>query len=112
MIVARHEENRVLRVELSRCISKEQEIQEVLSATAKEDRHLTIDSAGTVKIKGKEAQLNADLSSDLLVRYALTRRGFAFEQANFLAFAEHDARTARLTRARIEPPPPGHAPLS
>ena len=43
LLVQQYEENRVAHVELSRCISKEQE---VLSTTSKEDRRLTIDSSG------------------------------------------------------------------
>ena len=109
LLVQQYEENRVAHVELSRCISKEQE---VLSATSKEDRHLTIDSSGTVRIKGKDVKLEADVSSDLLLTYALTRRGLACEQANLLAFSNHDAWAERLMRARLEPPPPGYSPIS
>ena len=108
LLVQQYEENRVAHVELSR-ISKEQE---VLSATSKEDRRLTIDSSGAVRIKGKDVKLEADVSSDLLLKYALACRGLACEQANLLAFRNHGAWAERLMRARLEPPPPGYYPIS
>ena len=69
---------KVAYVELSKCTSKEQE---VLAPSAKEDRMLTVDSAGSAKLKGPQAKVEADLTSDLLICYALTRRGLAGEQA-------------------------------
>ena len=54
---------------LSKCTSKGPE---VLAPSAKEDRMLSVDSAGSVKLKGTYAKV---LTSDLLMRYALARHG-------------------------------------
>ena len=49
-------------IELSKCTSKEQEI---LNVSQREDRHITVDGTGSVKIKDKEMKLEADLSNDM-----------------------------------------------
>ena len=109
LLVAQYEDNRVAYVELSKCTSKEQE---VLAPSAKEDRMLTVDSAGSVKVKGPQAKVEADLTSDLIIRYALTRRGLAAEQANIVGFKLHDKWVERLMKSRLEEPPVGYARIS
>ena len=51
-----YEENRISYLELNRCTSKEQE---VLNTSVKDDKHVSIDSAGTVKVRDKESKLEA-----------------------------------------------------
>lgn len=46
-----------------------------LNSSQKEDRHMVIDASGGAKLKDKEAKLEADVSTDLMVRMALMRRG-------------------------------------
>ena len=41
----------------------------------KEDRTLTVDNSGNVHIKNTDIKGEADLSTDLLLKFALTRRG-------------------------------------
>ena len=53
--------------------------QQGTSADSKEYRRLTIDGSGTVRIKGKDVKTEAGVSSDMLLNYALTRRGLAGE---------------------------------
>ncbi|CAE7361058.1 unnamed protein product [Symbiodinium sp. CCMP2592] len=92
--VAIYEENRLVYVELSACTSKEDEIKQ---ATLKEDRHLVVESGGNVRLKGLvNNKMDADISSDLLMRYALTRRGLAMEQAGIISYTLHDAWTEQL----------------
>eukprot|EP00439_Symbiodinium_sp_Y106_P001838 s9507_g1.t1 len=81
LVVQQYEENRVYHVDLHKCPSKEQE---VLSQSSKEDRNITIDALGNVRVKGKDAKLEADLASDLLLRNAFTRRALAYDQANLV----------------------------
>lgn len=99
-----YEENRLAYVELSRCTSKEQE---VLNTTQKEDRHLSIDTSGSVKIREKEAKLEADLSNDLMIRMALMRRGLAMDQCNLLDYQLHDTWVEKIFDVRTDLPMDG-----
>ena len=47
-----------------------------------DDKHVSIDSAGTVKVRDKESKIEADVSTDMMVRMALMRRGLALDQCN------------------------------
>ena len=57
-------------------------------------------------------KIEADLGSDLLLRYALTRRGLALDQANLLRFRLHDSWVERLMEVRHTAPPPGYSPVT
>ena len=106
LVVQQYEENRVYHVDLHKCPSKEQE---VLSQSSKEDRNITIDALGNVRVKGKDAKLEADLASDLLLRNAFTRRALAYDQANLVDFVKLNSWTERLLQSRLVDPPPGYA---
>eukprot|EP00435_Cladocopium_sp_Y103_P074000 s181_g46.t1 len=69
---AMYEENRLHYIEVSRCISKEQE---VLCTSQKDDKLFAVDASGNVRLKDKETKLDADLSTDMLTRLAFLRRG-------------------------------------
>ena len=60
---------------------------EIRNHKDKEDRLLSVDATGQIHIKNATIKVEADLSSDLLVRFALTRRGLALEQAGLLSYA-------------------------
>ncbi|CAE7816597.1 SLC24A2 [Symbiodinium sp. CCMP2592] len=108
--VAIYEENRLVYVELSACTSKEDEIKQ---ATLQEDRHLVVESGGNVRLKGLvNNKMDADISSDLLMRYALTRRGLAMEQAGIISYTLHDAWTEQLLACRFREPPTGYSRVS
>ncbi|CAE7303252.1 SLC24A2 [Symbiodinium sp. CCMP2592] len=108
--VAIYEENRLVYVELSASTSKEDEIKQ---ATLKEDRHLVVESGGNVRLKGLvNNKMDADISSDLLMRYALTRRGLAMEQAGIISYTLHDAWTEQLLACRFREPPTGYSRVS
>jgi len=100
-----YDENRLHHIELSKCTSKEQEI---LNVSQREDRHITVDGTGSVKIKDKEMKLEADLSNDMLLRLCLMRRGLALDQCNVLDYAKHDAWVEKLLDIRLESPPDGY----
>ena len=57
-------------------------------------------------------KIEADLGSDLLLRYALTRRGLALDQANLLRFRLHDSWVERLMEVRHTAPPPGYSAIT
>ena len=96
-----YEENRLVYVELSQCTSKEQE---VLNISQKEDRHMVVDSSGGVKLREKETKLEADVSTDLMIRMALMRRGLAMDQCNLLDYSIHDRWVEKVFDIRTDPP--------
>ena len=104
-----YEENRISYIELSRCTSKEQE---VLNSSSKDDKHVSIDSAGTVKVRDKDSKLEADVSSDLMVRMALMRRGLALDQCNVIEYSLHDRWVEKVFDVRTETPIAGYSQIS
>ena len=104
-----YEENRISYLELNRCTSKEQE---VLNTSIKDDKHVSIDSAGTVKVRDKDSKLEADVSTDLMVRMALMRRGLALDQCNILEYSLHDQWVEKVFDVRTETPIDGYGHIS
>ena len=104
-----YDENRLHYLELTKCTSKEQEI---LNATQREDRHVTIDGAGVVKVKDKEAKFEADFSNDMLLRLCMMRRGLALDQCNILEYKLHDSWIEKILDCRLEQPPEGYQRIS
>jgi hypothetical protein len=55
---------------------------------------------------------DADLSTELLLKYALTRRGLAYDQASLISFVRHDAWVERMFTLRLRAPLTGYARVS
>ena len=87
---------------LSKCISREQELQSM-----RVDKRIVVLEDHQLQIKNKAPDAVADLSTDLKVQNAFVRRGLAGEQAGILSYATHErirhAFMAHMTRS----PPPG-----
>lgn len=88
-------------VEPSKCTARTQELMGV-----KKEQFLKPDAAGKVVVVGRDQELFADLSSEMRVRQALTRRSLALDQVSLMTFEEsekyHDFLFALLT---MEVPP-------
>ena len=106
---AMYEENRLQHIEISKCTSKEQE---VLNASAKEDKHVAVDSSGAVRIRDKDQKLEADLSTDMLTRLAFVRRGLALDQANIVSYLDHDRWVERIFDCRVTGQPDGYSKIT
>ena len=107
LAVSMYEENRISYIEPSAATSKEQEV----LSKSKEDKHISVVD-GALRIKNMTNKIEADLGSDLLLRYPLTRRGLALDQANLLRFRLHDSWVERLMEVRHTAPPPGYSPVT
>ena len=99
-----YEENRLAYIEPSACISKAQEV----VSKSKEDRHISVVD-GNLRIKNAPGKIEAELGTDLLLRYALTRRGLALDQANLVDYELHEAWVERLMEIRHTAPPANYA---
>ena len=104
-----YEMNRLVHVPLNFCASKDDEIR---NHKDKEDRLLSVDATGQIHIKNAAIKVEADLSSDLLVRFALTRRGLALEQAGLLSYELHEKWAEKLINSRYRELPTGYARIS
>ena len=104
-----YEMNRLVHIPLNFCASKDDEIR---NHKDKEDRMLSVDAAGQVHIKNAMVKVEAELSTDLLVKFALTRRGLAMEQAGLLEYTKHEAWSEKLFSARFREVPQGYSRVS
>ena len=68
---------------------------------------MTFDSAGHLKLTKKDQVEPCNTSNEMAVRYCLTRRGLAMDQANVMCFKKHDRLSEKLISARMEEAPAG-----
>ena len=101
------ERNRIKYTEWESCTCLEQELEEQKKMTA-----FVTDTAGFQRKTETSVELRADLTSDLKVKYALTRRGLMLDQANLIAFENHELLVKMLLKAYARKPPPGYARVS
>ena len=104
LAVSMREENPISYIEPSAATSKEQEV----LSKPKEDKHVSFVD-GLLRIKNTANKIEAELGSDLLLRYALTRRGLALDQVNLVRFSLHDAWVERLMEVRHTAAPAGYS---
>ena len=108
LCVSIYEGNRLRYVSWDRCTSKSQE----LSSEAKRDNMLTVDSQGRLKSEAKSDHIRADTSSEILLQFALLRRGLALEMANLLDFRLHRRWAEKLIETRMAVQLDTHAQVS
>ena len=77
----------------------------------KRDKTWVADANGLIKVKDGEQRLLANTGTDLLMRYALQRRGVALDMANLLSYEVHEELIARLIREYMTPVPAFYRPL-
>ena len=84
--VSFYENDRIQWVSWDMCVSREHE----LLSSSKRDQRLVVQSSGELKLTSSSKVEPCDTSSEILLRYCLICRGLAMEQANILAFTNHD----------------------
>eukprot|EP00438_Fugacium_kawagutii_P023794 Skav228141 [mRNA] locus=scaffold2683:55686:56831:+ [translate_table: standard] len=99
-----YDANRLRFVPWEKYTSKEAEIDRENRA----EHMFAIDSNGKLKVENKQAEATADTSTEIMLQYALQRRGLSMDQANLLDYTKHQAWVDRLIRARLQLPPPGY----
>ena len=83
------------------CVSREHE----LLSSSKRDQRLVVQSSGELKLTSSSKVEPCDTSSEILLRYCLICRGLAMEQANILAFTNHDKWLEKILACRLETVP-------
>ena len=70
----------------------------------KRDTQLTFDGSGNLKLQKANQVEPCNTSSEIQVKYALTRRALAFEQANLVKFSLMEAWSEKMMQCRLEEP--------
>ena len=105
---AMYESNRIRFVAWEKYTARDAE----LDKDAKPEHLFALDSSGKLKVEGKKSDPIADTSSEILLQYALQRRGLSMDQANLLEFGIHQLWVDRLLKVRLQAPPSGYAKTS
>lgn len=103
-----YESDRLRYIEWQFCVSREHEI----LTSSKKDTSLSFDASGNLKMNSKKEIVPCEATSDLQVRYCLTRRGLALEQGNVMSYANHEMWMEKLFAVRMMDPPPGYQRVS
>ena len=88
-------------IPLNRCSSREQEVSNV-----KRDENLFRLENAALRLAVKPQPLKVDLSTELRVAQALSRRGLALEMAGVASFQVHEEYSRSLLEHLHRPPPP------
>ena len=103
LVVAMHEDDVLRYVDISACTKRDQELRGV-----KVDTVIRSAGDGTIKLSKEDAALCAEVGTDLRVKYALTRRSLAFDQAKLITFALMETWSEAILKVYLADPPPGY----
>ena len=103
-----YESNRLRFVPWEKYTAKEAELQKDL----KPEHLFSLDGSGKLKFETKKADVVADTSNEILLQYALQRRGLSMEQANLIAYEKHQLWVDRVIKLRLVAPPQGYQQVS
>ena len=78
----------------------------------KRDRTFSVSQEGYLKVAKEEKGKPAELSSTILLQFALRRRGLAMEMADLISFETHEEMVAELFAAHLREPITGFARVS
>lgn len=106
--VQMYEQDRLRYIEWQQCVSREHEV----LTQSKRDPLLSFDASGNLKISKKDQITPCEASTDLQVKYCLSRRGLALEQGNVMSYHCHEQWSEHLFRARLKEVPDGYAKVS
>ena len=102
---SQYDQNRLKFVPWEKYTSKEAEVEN----TAKKEHLFSLETSGKLRIESKQPETVADTSSEILLQYALQRRGLGMDQANILEHTTHQKWVDRLIKYRMQVPPDGYA---
>ena len=97
------EDGCLLYVGPEKCMSREEEI-----TKEKKESALSIDNTGGLKITKKAQDLQCDVSGELRLRAAVTRRSLAMHQTNLVSFDLIEEWNQKMFAALLRSPPAGH----
>jgi aryl carrier-like protein len=101
------EDNRLVYLDWELCTKKSQELRGIKKIPVVQPH-----ASGQIRWTNQEQLLEANLDSELLIRFALQRRGLALDQASLITFGTHDAWVDHLFFHRMAVPPANYAKVS
>ena len=106
-VVATHEENQLKYLQWHECTKRDQEL-----CGVKSDPAWKPDIRGVIREHRIQEEIAADTSTDLLLKYALTRRDLSFDQCRLVNFDEFQLWTDVFLHAFLKAPPQGFVKVS
>ena len=105
--IRQFDENRLKYIRWERCLKKDAEEEGTRKVS-----NIDANSQGLLRISTESVAGDADTSSELLLRFAISRRGLAYDQANLIEFSLHEAWVTKLFTFRLRDAPAYHARIS
>ena len=99
------EESTFKYIPLSKCVSREQELH-----ASKADKKIVVMENQQLQVRDKNIELSADLSNELRVQLAITRRGLAMDVAGLITYATYEKVMREYMSHLTRPAPPGYKP--
>lgn len=99
------EESTFKYIPLSKCVSREQELH-----ASKADKKIVVMENQQLHVRDKNVELSADLSNELRVQLAITRRGLAMDVAGLITYATYEKVMREYMSHLTRPAPPGYKP--
>jgi hypothetical protein len=103
LAISQFDDNRLRYIKWSQCLKKEAEMDGV-----RKDASIVPNQQGQLQLTSVDSSPDADTSTELLLRFALSRRGLAYDQANVLEYANHELWVTKLFTLRLRSAPAGH----
>ena len=103
LLVQQMETGQVKYVHWSQCTSKLQEVHGVKQDSSRHVSYVT-GKSGSLDPVPMDVDERADITSDLLLQQAMTRRSYAYELAGLCESVQMEALTAKLMREYMRPP--------
>jgi hypothetical protein len=105
--IRQFDENRLKYIKWERCLMKDSE-----GDSVKKVNSIDHNSQGLLRLTTESVSGDADTSSELLLRFAMSRRGLAYDQANLIEYSFHEAWVTKLFTFRLREAPANHARIS
>ena len=99
------EESTFRYIPLSKCVSREQELH-----AFKADKKIVVMENQQLHVKDKATELSADLSNELRVQLAITRRGLAMDVAGLVTYNVYERVMREYMSHLTRPAPPRYKP--
>ena len=99
-----YESNRLRFVPWEKNTAKDTELEK----ECKPEHMFSLDSSGKLKIESKKTDVAADTSTEILLQFALQRRGLSMDQANLIEYNIHQKWVDRVIKMRLTPAPHGY----
>ena len=107
-VCQQHEDNSLMYLDWESCTKREAE----LTSATKKDKQWKPDASGIIRERTVDSRGVADVSTDLLLRYTLQRRGLAYDIADLMSYESHQKVVDMLLTEYLRVAPDHYAKVS